>query len=116
MMREIASVLPLSALSPVCEIAHWYQCDVDTPLIGGVLGWGGQAIEHAFHGEIASRDYDAMDMVDAVNKFIGLPEEVRRVFRIPLSHLNDAMRTLDSPSRAIDLGIALEAFLTSTCS
>jgi hypothetical protein len=51
-MREIVRCLCLIQNTAVCELANWYECPLSTPMIGGVLGSGGQAIEHIFQMEV----------------------------------------------------------------
>ncbi len=110
-MMEVVKCLCLIENTPVCEIATWYECEPTTPIIGGVLGWDSQAIEHVFHTPIAQKEYDQNLVQSIVQKFMGLSPEDRRRLYIPLNRLNTALRRNDSSDIALELGIALESLL-----
>lgn len=110
-MKEIVKCLCLIDNTPVCEIASWYECEPTTPIIGGVLGWNGQATEHIFHTLIQAKEYNQGLVQSIVQKFMSLTPEDRRRFYIPLNRLNTALRRNDSSDIALELGIALEGLL-----
>lgn len=115
-MKEIVRCLCLVNNTAVCEIAQWYQCDVITPLIGGVQGWGGQTVEPIFSKVIDPVDYNQDVIRSIVKKFLDFPESEKSKLYIPLSRLNVALRRSDShPDESIDIaletGIATEVLL-----
>lgn len=112
-MKEIAECLCLVYKTPVFEIVDWYQCEVTTPIIGGVQGWGGQvsSIEPIFRSEITSEAYDKKLFKELVNKFFSVSSKDRQRLHVPLKHLNKALLNIESVETAIDLGIALESLL-----
>ncbi len=111
-LQDIASCLCLVADASVCEIAGWFQCDVSTPVVGGVRGWGGRTVEREFHRMIPPRPIDESRARTVVSEFLGLDRQVRDRLMLPLRRLNVAMRRDDPTDVALELGIALEALLT----
>jgi hypothetical protein len=110
-MREIVRCLCLIQNTAVCELANWYECPLSTPMIGGVLGSGGQAIEHIFQMEVQPEEYDESSARSLVEQFLAMRENDRRKLHIPLSRLNTALREPQAEDKALDLGIAVESLL-----
>lgn len=108
-MKEIAKCLCLLRDSSVCELAHWYESPLSTPIIGGVPGWDGQKIEHIFQFGAKPEDFDESSARLIVEGFLKLSNAERGRLYVPLSRLNTALREGDNPDRALDLGIALES-------
>jgi hypothetical protein len=110
-MRDIVRCFCLIENTAVCELANWYECSLSTPMIGGVFGSGGQAVEHIFQMKVEPQDYDATSVRSLVGQFLAMPENERQKLLIPLSRLNTALREPLAEDKAIDLGIALESLL-----
>jgi Apea-like HEPN len=110
-MREIVKCLCLLKNTAVCELANWYESPLSTPMIGGVLGSGGQAVEHIFQMEIQPEEYDEISAKSLVEDFLAMSETDRGKLDIPLTRLNTALREPLSEDKALDLGIALESLL-----
>jgi Apea-like HEPN len=110
-MKEIVKCLCLINDRPVCELASWYECPLSTPIIGGVPGWGGQAVEHTFQFLIDPVNYDEISARSIVERFLNFTDSERQRLYIPLSRLNTALRSTDNADKALDLGIAIESLL-----
>jgi hypothetical protein len=111
-MKEIVRCLCLLKNSSVCELAHWYECPLSTPLIGGVAGWSSQRMEHIFQFAPEPENYDEISGRRLVEHFLSLSDGDRKRLYVPLSRLNTALRETDSPvDKALDLGIALESLM-----
>ncbi len=110
-MREIIKCLCLLNGTSVCEIAHWFECEINTPIIGGVLGWSAQAIEHAFHVSIDKQDISEIDAQNLVAKYVNFNPAEKNRLNIPLNRLNTALRRYEASEIALELGISLEGLL-----
>jgi hypothetical protein len=110
-MKEIARCLCLLRDSSVCELAHWYESPLSTPIIGGVPGSALQAMEHIFHFAAEPQSLDESSARSIVEGFLKLSNADRGRLYVPLSRLNTALREGDNSDKALDLGIALESLL-----
>lgn len=110
-MREIIKCLCLLNSTSVCEIAHWFECEINTPIIGGVMGWSGQAIEHAFHIPIEEQEISEKNAQNLVAKYLGFNATEKSRLNIPLNRLNTALRRFEASEIALELGISLEGLL-----
>jgi hypothetical protein len=111
-MLDIARCLTLTAPRPVQQIGSWFQTEQSHPLVGGVGGWGGQAITWGYQFEVEREYIDATQVRTLVDGYFALPRRAQQKLRIVLDRLNAAKhlpRTLED--RAIDLGVSLEALL-----
>jgi hypothetical protein len=112
-IEEIKQALVLLSKYSIAQISSWYQCDVRTPIIGGVLGWSGHALEHAFASPIPEQSYESDSTRNLVQSFLSLDPRTTGLLEVPLDRLNRAKRVSDLRTLAIELGIALEATLTT---
>jgi hypothetical protein len=108
-MLEIARSLTLIVPRAVQQVGSWFQ--TDHPLVGGVGGWGGQAISSEYQFEVAPEDMDPTHVRGIVNEYFALPAGDRQNLRIVLDRLNIAKLRQTLEDRAVDLGVSLEALL-----
>lgn len=111
LMRGIARCLVPLLARPIFPIAHWFQCDENTPLINTVGGWGGCEIDRRFIEEVSPHDVDTASTTDYVHQYLSLNSETRMALRVPIERLNRAMLRRTLEDTALDLGVALEALL-----
>ncbi|MGZ3390667.1 MAG: hypothetical protein ACXVCF_13865 [Isosphaeraceae bacterium] len=110
-MLEIAKCLTLVVTRKVEQIGSWFQSDLEQPLVGGVGGWGGQAIKWGHQFEIEPEDLDIERLRTIVANYFLLPVSDRKRLRIIIDRLNSAKSNDELTDRVIDLGISLEALL-----
>lgn len=113
-MEQIAKCLCLLN-TPASIVGYWYQCDMNTPVIGGVRSSEeGFAIEHAFKSRTDETDYDSIEINKILTQFENLSDKDKRRFEIPLTRLNKALRSFDNSEKALELGIAVESLIAPT--
>jgi hypothetical protein len=110
-MIEIARCMTLISSRKIEQIGSWFQTDLELPLVGGVSGWGGQAINWQHQFAIEPEDLDVGRIRAIISGYFSLPASDRRRLRIVLDRLNAAKSNGPLEDRAIDLGISLEALL-----
>jgi hypothetical protein len=83
----------------------------DSPLVGGVGGWGGFTIYWPFQIEQQPETLDADSVAAKVRAYLNLPRKTRAGLQIALERLRAAQIHSWYHERVMDLGIALEATL-----
>ncbi|MET8834570.1 hypothetical protein ABZV78_11720 [Micromonospora sp. NPDC004540] len=109
---DVVRCLTLVSSRQVSHIATWYQTDHLADALPAVAGWGGQLITWAHQFEVEPEEIDETLAKLVVHGFFAMHERDQRRIRVVLDRLNAARIESASPeSRAIDLGIAIEALL-----
>lgn len=110
---EIALVL--TAIGPRVSLtsAQWFSFDDldlnDASTISGAYSWKPIEIMPFWQ-----RDFPTLDPVEApqlVQRYLGLPDNVRRQVRVALERLNQAQRRVNVGDQAVELSIAFESLL-----
>ncbi|MEQ9619490.1 MAG: hypothetical protein RIG61_09990 [Deltaproteobacteria bacterium] len=117
LMEEIVHLLVVFDKTPVCKVAHWYQTEENTPLIGGVRAWSGISanLGSTLNKEIPQKKYEATSLQSFIKQYVELKPEIKDQLRTPLERLNSAMLWYSSGdvyNAAIDLRTAMESLLT----
>lgn len=110
-MLDIARCLTLIAPRAIQQIGSWFQIEQSHPLVGGVGGWGGQAITWGQQFSVEPEDIDPAQVRTLVDGYFALPAKDRQRLRIVLDRLNAAKLPRTAEDRAVDLGVSLEALL-----
>jgi hypothetical protein len=110
-MLDIARCLTLIAPRSVQQIGSWFQTDQSHPLVGGIGGWGGQAITWGHQFEVEQEEINPTQVRTLVDGYFALPLGAQQRLRIVLDRLNAAKFPQPFEDRAVDLGVSLEALL-----
>jgi hypothetical protein len=110
-MLDIARCLTLIAPRTVQQIGSWFQTDQIHPLVGGIGGWGGQAITWGHQFEVEQEEINPAQVRTLVDGYFALPLGAQQRLRIVLDRLNASKSPQPLEGRAVDLGVSLEALL-----
>jgi hypothetical protein len=105
--------LVIATGSHVFPVAHWFQADIEAPLVDGVWGWGGSEPYWHFTSAIEPTNYDPDRIREVFNKWLALTSGFRRKLNVAVNRVNAALVNRSIEDTALDLGMALESMLTS---
>lgn len=109
---DIARCLTVVCSRQVSHLATWYQTDYLADVLPEFVAGGGQLISWGHQFAIEPEAVDEELASEVIRGFFRLDEKVRQRLRVVMDRLNAAKIEAATPeSRAIDLGIALEALL-----
>lgn len=106
---DICQCITLLGPSAPTPISHWFQLEEWVPL--ALKGSGaGRMIHEILPNTIAS--IPKAGSKELICKFLSLSSELKTKLKVPIDRLNLSIRRSNNADKAIELGIALESFLT----
>lgn len=111
-LYEFCEFLTLVKSATPVSVGAWVDLPESTPckqLLSS--GWSFPFIDVLSRSETSINQQDWNQVSELYKKFVGLPQEIRDLLRVPIERINQARRRSNLADRAIDLGVACEALL-----